>query len=232
MGCKAQKRRMAEEPRAQGSTRNEILHLLRRNSQMTASELSGVLGVGAVGVRQHLAGLCGDGLVAAVGVRRALGRPSHLYTLTAKADVLFPRCYDRVALDALGQLVACGGIEQVEQLFESRRQRLVLQYREQLQGETLEARVAALASLLTEQGYMCRWEYADDGAILLSEHNCPIDCVARLYPQACASELRLYEELLGAPLEQQATIAAGASCCCYRIAVPERCPPEPATVCS
>lgn len=222
---------MAGEPRTQGATRNEILQLLRRNSQMTASELGEALGVGAVGVRQHLASLCGDGLVAAVGVRRALGRPSHLYALTAKADVLFPRCYDRVALDALAQLVSCGGVAQIEQLFESRRQRLTVQYREQLQGETLEERVGALASLLNEQGYMCRWEYAADGAILLSEHNCPIDCVARLYPQACASELRLYEELIGVPIEQQTTIAAGGSCCCYRIAVSEPCSANPATAC-
>src|SRR4029079_536674 len=46
---------MTLEHREQGQTRQEILALLRRRGQMTATELSERLGIGAVGVRQHLA---------------------------------------------------------------------------------------------------------------------------------------------------------------------------------
>jgi len=207
---------MAGEHRAQGSTRNEILQLLRRNGQMTAGELSGELGVGAVGVRQHLATLCEDGLVAAVGVRRGLGRPSHLYALTDKAGQRFPRAYESIALDALGY-VAATGEAQIELLFEQRARRLAAQYQSCLSGASVEERVALLAGLLNDQGYMCEWERADDGSIMLTEHNCPIDCVARAFPQACECELRLYEELIGAPLAQISTIAGGSARCCYRI---------------
>lgn len=212
---------MPAEHKAQGSTRNEILQLLRRHGQMTASELSAELGVGAVGVRQHLALMCGEGLVVAVGVRRGLGRPSHLYSLTTRAEQLFPKAYERMALDALGYIAAGGGAE-IDQLFDARRRKLAAQFGERLSGDCISARVAALAALLNEQGYMCDWDYADDGAILLTEHNCPIDCVARAYPQACASELRLYEELLGVPLKQEMTIADGAASCRYRVAAPGR----------
>ena len=51
------------EHREQGHTRQEILDLLRRRGQMTAAELSESLGIGAVGVRQHIALLERDGLV-------------------------------------------------------------------------------------------------------------------------------------------------------------------------
>src|SRR5215216_3789160 len=55
-------RRMMLDHREQGETREQILALLRRNSTMTAAELSDALGIGAVGVRQHLALLDRDGL--------------------------------------------------------------------------------------------------------------------------------------------------------------------------
>jgi predicted ArsR family transcriptional regulator len=209
---------MATEQRAQGSTRTKILQLLRRSGELTAGELSCALGVGAVGVRQHLATLCQEELVVAVGVRRGLGRPSHLYSLTEKAKQLFPKTYECIALDALGHIAATGGAAQIDELFATRQQRLAAQYRARLAGESVEARVAALAAILNEQGYMCEWDRSDDGAITLTEYNCPIDCVAREFPQACACELRLYEDLIGARLVQISTIAGGAASCQYCVA--------------
>ena len=76
---------MTLEHREQGQTRQEILALLRRRGEMTATELSERLGIGAVGVRQHMALLERDGLVHTAAVRRGVGRPSHLYALTPAA---------------------------------------------------------------------------------------------------------------------------------------------------
>ena len=87
--------------REQGETRQQILLLLRRKGPMTAGELSDDLGIGSVGVRQHLALLERDGLVQTSGVRRSVGRPSHLYALTAAAEALFPKAYDHLLIDAL-----------------------------------------------------------------------------------------------------------------------------------
>jgi predicted ArsR family transcriptional regulator len=81
--------------------------------------------------------------------------------------------------------------------------------------------VAELATILTEQGYMCDWEQLPDGTLTLIEHNCPVDCVARDYPQACSQELMLYEEILGVPITRDLTIAQGANCCRYRVGSPQ-----------
>src|SRR5690348_8156311 len=110
-------RRMTLDHREQGETREQILTLLRRQGQMTAAELSDALGIGAVGVRQHLALLDRDGLVRTAGVRRGVGRPSHLYALTEHAEALFPKRYDRLALDALAFVEAQGGAQAIDQLF-------------------------------------------------------------------------------------------------------------------
>jgi predicted ArsR family transcriptional regulator len=208
---------MSFEAREQGSTRQQIIELLRRNGQMTASELSEELGIGAVGVRQHLALLERDDMVQTQSVRRGIGRPSHLYTLTAAAAELFPRRYDKLATDAIGFIEQAGGLAAVDQFFATRREKLRSQFEPRLAGKSLPVMVSELATILTEQGYMCEWEQQSDGSFYLIEHNCPVDCIARDYPQACAHELKLYQDILGIPIIREETIAAGANCCRYRI---------------
>jgi predicted ArsR family transcriptional regulator len=209
---------MTVQHREQGETRTQILTLLRRRGQMTAAELSEELGIGAVGVRQHLALLERDGLVLAAGVRRGVGRPSHLYALTEAAEALFPKRYDRLVMDALAFVEAQGGPAAVDHLFAERRRRLTEQVAPRLAGKSRAEQVAALATILTEQGYMCECQQLPDGSFALVEHNCPIDCVARDHRQACEHELRLYEDVLGIPLVREETIAEGGACCRYRIA--------------
>lgn len=208
---------MTLDHREQGETRAQIVQLLRRQGQMTAAELSETLGIGAVGVRQHLALLDRDGMVHTVGVRRGVGRPSHLYALTEQATGLFPKRYDRLALDAIGFVASQGGDEAVDQLFAARRLQLSKQLAPRLAGRDRAGQVAELAAILTEQGYMCEYRQEADGSFVLAEHNCPVDCVARDYPQACEHELKLYEDLLGAPMVREELIAEGGNCCRYRI---------------
>jgi predicted ArsR family transcriptional regulator len=208
---------MGLDHREQGETREQILALLRRNGNMTAAELSEALGIGAVGVRQHLALLDRDGLVRTTGVRRAVGRPSHLYALTPRAEALFPKRYDRMAMDALAFVEARGGPEAIDQLFAERRRQLTAQYAPRLIGKGQTEQVVELAAILTEQGYMCECEQLPSGEMVLIEHNCPVDCVARDYHQACEHELKLYEDLLGIPLVREETISEGGICCRYRI---------------
>ena len=208
---------MGLDHREQGETREQILALLRRHGNMTAAELSEALGIGAVGVRQHLALLDRDGLVRTIGVRRGIGRPSHLYGLTSNAESLFPKRYDRMAMDALAFVEARGGPEAIDQLFAERRGQLTAQYLPRLAGKSRAEQVAELAAILTEQGYMCECEQLPSGELVLAEHNCPVDCVARDYHQACEHELKLYEDVLGTPLVREETISEGGSCCRYRI---------------
>jgi predicted ArsR family transcriptional regulator len=208
---------MIVDRKEQGSTRQSILQLLRRHGPMTALELSDALSVGAVGVRQHLALLERDSLVFISGLRRNVGRPSHLYGLTAEAEERFPKRYDTLALDVIACVGEVGGAEAVDHVLAARRGAAARELAPALAGKSRAEQVAILAGVLAEQGYMCEWEQHPDGSFLLTEYNCPVDCVARRHPQICAHEILLYEELLGVPLTREGTIAAGAHCCCYRI---------------
>jgi predicted ArsR family transcriptional regulator len=208
---------MDVERKEQGTTRQSILDLLRRQGQMTAAELSDALGIGAVGVRQHLALLERDNLVEIAGLRRGVGRPSHLYTLTVAAQQLFPKYYDRLALDLLSLVSASGGEQAVTQLLEGRRQTLLQRYAPRLEGKSREEQVRELCAILDEQGYMSEYERLPDGSFVLTEHNCPVDCVAREHSQLCGQEILLYEDLLGVSLRRASTIVAGETCCRYYI---------------
>ncbi len=208
---------MRVERKEQGATRQNILQLLRRRGQMTAIELSQALNIGAVGVRQHLALLERDGLVKVSGLRRSVGRPSHLYTLTTESERYFPKNYDRLANDMLSLIEEQWGEEAVSQVLVARRKRLARTYAARLEGRPRSEQVEELCSILAEMGYMCEYEACDDGSFVLVEHNCPIDCVARCHPQFCSHEIELYQELLGVSISRDSTIVDGGLCCRYYI---------------
>ena len=57
------------------NTHQSVLFHLKRATEMTVAELCEVLGITAMAVRRHLAGLQTDGLVESRLVRRGRGRP-------------------------------------------------------------------------------------------------------------------------------------------------------------
>ncbi len=202
----------------QGSTRQSILRLLRHRGQMTATELSQELNIGAVGVRQHLALLERDNLVEVAGLRRNIGRPSHLYTLTQEAEQCFPKSYDRLAINVLNHLADQGGEEAVTAALTAHRQALNATFAARITGTTPEERVRELVAVLNEHGYMTEYEKRED-AFVLTTYNCPVDCVAHQYHQICVQELELFQELIGLTLIREASIGDGDVFCRYTIPV-------------
>lgn len=205
------------ERKEHGATRQSILQLLRRHGRLTALDISETLEIGAVGIRQHLATLERDGLVAVCGLRRSVGRPSHLYQLTERAEAQFPKHYDTLAADLLDTLAVIDDGNVLEQVLASRCHAQIAALAPQLNGTSRAVRVEQLTELLVHQGYMCECEQLEDGSHRLTKYNCPIDCVARRYPVFCQQELTLYSSLIGAPIVQESTIAAGAHCCRFHI---------------
>jgi predicted ArsR family transcriptional regulator len=208
---------MKIERKEQGATRQNILQFLRRRGQMTAIELSQSLDIGAVGIRQHLALLERDGLVEVAGLRRSVGRPSHLYTLTPEAEQYFPKSYDQLTVEVLAVVAEQYGKEAINQVLAARRQKLAHAFAPRIAGKPRQEQVAELATILAEQGHMCEYEQREDGSFILKGHNCPIDCVARHYPQFCLQDAELYQELLGVPIKRHSNIANGDLCCTFSI---------------
>src|SRR3989304_6712291 len=88
---------MATPPLQMQSTRQQIREYLQRHGRGTVKELGNLLGLTSTGIRQHLTVLERDALVAAHEERGRVGRPTLVYSLTDKADSLFPKTYDTLA---------------------------------------------------------------------------------------------------------------------------------------
>jgi predicted ArsR family transcriptional regulator len=198
-------------------SQQEIVTLLRRRGAMTVEGLSRAIGISTVAVRQHLDVLEAERLVDSRTERRPIGRPRRLFHLTDAADDLFPKNYSGLAQMVLEHLESSGGAEQVEGFFCARRLHMQREMASRVEGRDLEGRVAALAEIQDQAGYMAEWEKNEDGSYTLREHNCAICKVARRFPQACANELQLIQDLTGAEVVREQHLAAGDSTCAYRI---------------
>jgi predicted ArsR family transcriptional regulator len=210
-------------PVSQSSLRRAILLRLRHDGPSSPDLLAKRLGASRTGVLQQLRGLEAARLVSRQAVRHGVGRPRHLYDITADAQELFPSNYDGLAAGLLEAIGAVGGDDLVEEVFAARRRQIGDRIRRQLSDRIkpdapLSARVRELSVIQDEQGYLCETVLEVDGTIRLLEHNCAIYHVARGTGAACAAELELFREVLGADVVRETHIASGDRSCTYRIA--------------
>ena len=201
------------------TTRRAILNLLKRRGPLAAHDLATELGLTPAAIRLQLVHLEEDGLLERTegdGTTRR-GRPSHLYTLTAAAEALYPKRYGDLTTELLGYLGGPDG-KQVDALFEQRRQRRVNGARPLMANRSFTEQVAALTAILDEDGYLADAEEQPDGSWLVTEHNCAILTVAHGFSQACSSELSFIRDAIpGATVERVAHLMDGAHVCAYRI---------------
>jgi len=202
--------------------RRDLLIRLRTDGPSSPDQLASRLGASRTGVLQQLRALEDANLVSRQTVKHGVGRPRHLYDVTADAQDLFPSTYDALASGLLSAIMSVGGESLIEEVFAARRRQLSDRVRDQLAeriptGAPIEDRVRGLAEIQAAQGYLADSAVGPDGSILLREHNCAIYQVAQGTPSACQAELDLFREVLGADVERELHIATGDRCCSYRI---------------
>ena len=204
------------------SLRRDLLLRLRMDGPSSPDQLATRLGASRTGVLQQLRALAAARLVSRQTVRHGVGRPRHLYDITADAQDLFPTNYDGLAAGLLAAIDAIGGDDLLEQVFAARRRQLGARVRDDLDerlaaGAPLLDRVRELAVIQSANGYLADAHSNTDGTIRLREHNCAIFHVAIASPAACQAELELFREVLGADVVREQHIASGDRSCTYRI---------------
>lgn len=201
------------------ATRRAILVNLRAAGEAGAAELGERLGITAGAVRQQLRPLVDRGLVEHRDVRPGPGRPRRRYRLGQGAGALFPQAYGDLAVEILGH-VADEDADLVERAFTRRRDARVEAARSRVaaRGPALAERLAEVARILDEQGYMAESRPRGDGVLLLTERNCAILAVARHHACACSTELEFLREVLpDARVERVEHIARGGTACAYAV---------------
>jgi DeoR family suf operon transcriptional repressor len=199
------------------ATRRALLIALRKQGEARAEELAERLDITVSAVRQHLQGLAAADLVTHREERPGPGRPRHVYRLGSAAEALFPRAYGELTVELL-DYIGDEDPQVVARAFERRRRARVERTRERLAGLSFDARVAEVARVLDEDGYLAESERLDDGSHRIVEHNCAILAVAQRYGHACGAEIAFLREVLpDADVTRISHILTGAHACAYEV---------------
>ena len=200
----------------QKGLRGEILLELKRAQPLTAKLLAAKLGVSPNAIRHHLKELEGESLVAYGREQRGVGAPTNAYRLSPMGEALFPQRYKEALTQLLERVVEKGGRRAAVELFEEHYRDLARRTHVALDGADASERVALVAGLMTEAGYMAEWQESA-GTFRLSEHNCAIRAVAEQFPEVCVAEEQFLRDVLGADVERRSHIASGCNACEYAI---------------
>ena len=197
-----------------------LLYTLKARGPLAASALARALGITVVGIRQHLAKLQAEGLVAFDDQAGEIGRPKRLWRLTAKGHGRFPDTHGDLTVNLIGGIRSVFGEAGLDRLIEARQEAAVAAYRRALEPcSGLEDRIRTVARLRTEEGYMAEFEAEPDGSFLLIENHCPICAAAKTCQGFCRSELELFRAAFGteALVMRQEHLLSNGRRCVYRV---------------
>jgi predicted ArsR family transcriptional regulator len=178
------------------------------------------LGITSMAIRRHLTGLQKEGLIESRIEKRLRGRPTYKYKLTSKAESLFPSGGQNMAVDLLELVYEQSGHKGVMDLLNKRNDRLEQRYRERVTGKSVEQKVAEVAKIFNENGYMTEWEKLPDGNFIIFQRHCAVHDLATQYRQLCVLEPRLMENLLGVKVTRQQYIFKNDPVCGYLVTNP------------
>jgi len=198
--------------------RQQLIDALKRRGSTGVAELADHVGLNVETVREHLATLEAQQLVARVGTRSAgRGRPEVLYGLSAEAQRLFPSREPDVLTFMARHLERTGRSEILAEAIDA-----WIEVHRDTAMTRLEAmggpeRIEAAAQILAEMGFMP--EVGDDGASLTLCH-CPLRDLVEVSRLPCRAEIHLVAELLGERPDRTSWIPDGDATCSYRLANP------------
>ncbi|MGK7910930.1 MAG: iron-sulfur cluster biosynthesis transcriptional regulator SufR [Synechococcus sp.] len=189
-----------------GHAKQAILQVLRKHKSLSAQQLAEQISISVQAIRRHLKDLETEGAIARKPVSSGMGRPQYLYALTSAGLERFPKHYDEFAVTFLSAMAELVGPEQMEEVLHEQWQQKASQYRVKIGEGSLRDRIASLAELRTQEGYMVDWYALDDSdaqhgsaegrdgeQFVFSEYNCAISQVAESFPSVCGHELDMLQ---------------------------------------
>ncbi len=199
-------------------SKRRIVDALKRRP-LTGPELAGLFELTPEAIRQHLSDLAEHGLIrSSQRASSGAGRPPVEWSLTELALDLFPDRHADLTVSLIASIRSALGEAELDAVVAERTAEQLRDYRGRLRG--VDDKVAALAALRSDEGYMAEVTEAPDGnGRLLIEHHCPICDAAKVCQGLCRSELELFQAALGSrvTVTREQHLLAGDERCVYRI---------------
>jgi len=201
------------------STRDIILEAIKQANEATVDDLAKVADVSPVTVRHHLNSLQAESLLRTRSVRRKVGRPYYVYSLSDKGHELFPQRYVRLSSMLLDELKARFPAEVVTEMFTDVVGRLAAEHEGRLQGLNFEQRLDYLVELLAVEGFLAAWESTAEG-YLLNEYSCPYYSVGQKHSEVCSFDKQLMQIVLATEIVQNSCMLDGDPSCEFAVQLP------------
>jgi predicted ArsR family transcriptional regulator len=199
------------------STRDVILHAIKLSPQATIEELAVAADVSPVTVRHHLNSLQADGLLKVETVRRKVGRPYYVYTLSEQGQELFPQRYFSLTNRLLDELKSRLPENVVNDIFIGVVKSLIDDHKNEFEALSFEDRLNYVIELLAEEGFLARWERTDAGYQII-EYSCPYISVGQKHQEVCTFDKELMLTVLDVPIQQHSCMLNGDDCCHFSLA--------------
>jgi predicted ArsR family transcriptional regulator len=194
------------------STRDTILHTIKATPEVNVEELAKAVDISPVTVRHHLNTLQAAGLIQSASVRRKVGRPHYVYSLSEKGQELFPKRYVRLTSRLLDELKAQLPSEVVDEVFSNVVSSVIEEHRGEFEHLNFEGRLDYLVDLLAEEGFLASWEKRDDSYVV-TEYSCPYLSLGESHGEICTIDTELIIGVLNTPVEQHSCMLNGGQCC-------------------
>ncbi|WP_430613442.1 helix-turn-helix transcriptional regulator [Flavobacterium sp. JP2137] len=200
-------------------TTNRILMLLKMRGPLTALDIANELKITKEGVRLQLVKFLEEGLIEVEKESKGVGRPQKFYTISEFGNSKFPNTHAELTVklikiirDSMGEAAMQSVIDINEAVGKQR-------YHEEIDPLIgLEGKIERLTEIRSREGYMAEYSKEEDGYLLVENH-CPICAAATICQGFCASELQVFQSVLGDAVTVKRTdhIISGARRCAYRI---------------
>jgi predicted ArsR family transcriptional regulator len=180
-----------------------LLVELKLSGGLPVSELAGRVGVSYMAAKQHCEELKKAGYLDRSRVpRMVVGRSEIYYSLSAKADALFPQAGADFTLDLLEGLKTLFGENAPDKLFFQHFQKQQEKWQPLLSkartvGEKVGEKAGKLAGLRVKEGCLVRCVEDPESGLRIEEFHNPLQRVFERYLRAIAMEQRMIEQLLG-----------------------------------
>lgn len=177
-----------------------VLEQLKGGGGMAVTELAEGVGASYMAVKQHCEELRALGYLDRSRVPRTeVGRPEIFYSLSAKADALFPQAGVDFTLELLDEMKGLFGESMPDKLLFQYFQKWQVKWQGQLaKAATLAEKTQKLASLREQMGGQSVCRVGAGGEIILEELHNPLQRIFECYPRAITMETRMIEQVLGA----------------------------------
>jgi len=156
-------------------------------------------------VRQHLTNLERDGFVVSHPERRRRGRPSLLFSLTERADSVFPKRYGQLASMVLQEVQDMGGPDALDEVFARMATRHANAIAPTLEGLEFDDKLHRVVAWIGRAGTLAEQTETAEG-VKVTIHNCPFRNTALKFPQVCTITPHLFSQLLGTAVSQADSI--------------------------